>query len=129
MNRYFVGVDLGQSRDYTAIAVVERAERTGAWDPVSVRLAEGGGAGAAVPGEDGAGNAVPGGGGAGGAGDAFQGSGWALPPGGRRDGGGPAGGGPVAEGAAELRAAAGDYHERRAGDPGAGVTTGFQSAT
>lgn len=34
MNRYFAGVDLGQSRDYTAIAVVERAERTGVWDPV-----------------------------------------------------------------------------------------------
>jgi hypothetical protein len=34
MNRYFVGVDLGQSRDFTAIAVVERTERTGAWDPV-----------------------------------------------------------------------------------------------
>ena len=32
MNRYFVGVDLGQARDYTAIAVVERAETTGAWD-------------------------------------------------------------------------------------------------
>ena len=29
-----MGVDLGQSRDFTAIAVVERAERTGAWDPV-----------------------------------------------------------------------------------------------
>jgi hypothetical protein len=34
MSRYFVGVDLGQSRDFTAIAVVERSERTGAWDPV-----------------------------------------------------------------------------------------------
>jgi hypothetical protein len=34
MNRYFAGLDLGQSRDFTAIAVVERAERTGAWDPV-----------------------------------------------------------------------------------------------
>ena len=34
MNWYFVGVDLGQSRDFTAIAVVERAEKTGAWDPV-----------------------------------------------------------------------------------------------
>jgi hypothetical protein len=34
MNRYFVGVDLGQSRDFTAIAVVERTEKTGAWDPV-----------------------------------------------------------------------------------------------
>jgi hypothetical protein len=34
MGWYFVGVDLGQSRDFTAIAVVERAERKGAWDPV-----------------------------------------------------------------------------------------------
>src|SRR5271157_3358655 len=34
MNQYFVGVDLGKVRDYTAIAVVERAELTGAWDPV-----------------------------------------------------------------------------------------------
>jgi len=31
---YFVGVDLGQSRDFTAIAVVERGLRTGPWDPV-----------------------------------------------------------------------------------------------
>lgn len=31
--RYYVGVDLGQSQDYTAIAVVERAELKGAWDP------------------------------------------------------------------------------------------------
>jgi hypothetical protein len=29
---YFVGVDLGQSRDYTAIAVVERTELRGDWD-------------------------------------------------------------------------------------------------
>src|ERR1700678_2792032 len=28
---YFVGVDLGQSRDYTAIAVVERVESSGEW--------------------------------------------------------------------------------------------------
>lgn len=34
MARYFVGLDLGQSRDYTAIAAVERAEETGAWDPL-----------------------------------------------------------------------------------------------
>jgi hypothetical protein len=32
MNRYFVGVDLGQARDYTAIAVVERAELQGEWE-------------------------------------------------------------------------------------------------
>jgi hypothetical protein len=34
MNRYFVGVDFGQTRDFTAIGVLERAETTGAWDPV-----------------------------------------------------------------------------------------------
>ena len=33
-NWYFVGVDLGQSRDFTAIAGLERAELTGDWDPV-----------------------------------------------------------------------------------------------
>jgi hypothetical protein len=31
---YFVGLDLGQSRDHTAIAVLERAELGGDWDPV-----------------------------------------------------------------------------------------------
>ena len=31
--RWFVGLDLGQSRDYTAIAAVERAELTGEFDP------------------------------------------------------------------------------------------------
>ena len=30
---WFVGVDLGQSRDYTAIAALERAELTGEFDP------------------------------------------------------------------------------------------------
>ena len=34
MDWYFVGVDFGQSKDATAIAVVERAERTGEWDAV-----------------------------------------------------------------------------------------------
>ena len=32
MSRYFVGVDFGQSRDFTAVAVVERAEANGGWD-------------------------------------------------------------------------------------------------
>jgi hypothetical protein len=32
MDWYFVGVDFGQSRDFTAIAVLERAETTGEWD-------------------------------------------------------------------------------------------------
>ena len=30
---WFVGVDLGQSRDFTAIAALERAELTGEYDP------------------------------------------------------------------------------------------------
>jgi hypothetical protein len=34
MGRYFIGVDLGQRQDFTTIAVVERAELKGAWDPV-----------------------------------------------------------------------------------------------
>src|SRR5208283_4392770 len=34
MSWYFVGVDLGQSHDFTAIAVLERAEVMGEWDPV-----------------------------------------------------------------------------------------------
>ena len=32
MDSYFVGVDLGQRQDFTAIAVVERTELTGEWD-------------------------------------------------------------------------------------------------
>src|ERR1017187_10511267 len=34
MDWYFVGVDFGQARDYTAIPVVVRAETSGAWDAV-----------------------------------------------------------------------------------------------
>ncbi len=34
MNWYFVGLDLGQSHDFTAIAAVERTEMSGEWDPV-----------------------------------------------------------------------------------------------
>jgi threonine dehydrogenase-like Zn-dependent dehydrogenase len=33
-SRYYVGVDLGQTQDYTAIAVVERVELKGEWDAV-----------------------------------------------------------------------------------------------
>jgi hypothetical protein len=33
MNWFFVGLDLGQVHDYTALAVVERAELTGEFDP------------------------------------------------------------------------------------------------
>ena len=32
MDWHFVGVDLGQAKDFTAIAAVERAEQTGGWD-------------------------------------------------------------------------------------------------
>jgi hypothetical protein len=32
--QYFVGLDLGQSQDFTAIAVLQRAELVGEWDPV-----------------------------------------------------------------------------------------------
>jgi hypothetical protein len=32
MNWYFVGADFGQSRDYTALAVIERAELIGDFD-------------------------------------------------------------------------------------------------
>jgi hypothetical protein len=35
MDWHFVGVDLGQAKDFTAIAAVERAELTGAWDPAT----------------------------------------------------------------------------------------------
>ena len=34
MGWHFVGLDLGQSRDFTAVVVLERAELTGAWDAV-----------------------------------------------------------------------------------------------
>jgi hypothetical protein len=34
MDYYFIGVDFGQSRNFTTIAVLERAETVGAWDPV-----------------------------------------------------------------------------------------------
>ena len=34
MNRFFVGLDLGQARDFTALAILECAEVLGAWDPI-----------------------------------------------------------------------------------------------
>ena len=34
MDCYFVGLDLGQSRDFTAITVAERREEKGEWDPM-----------------------------------------------------------------------------------------------
>src|SRR5258705_5320089 len=33
---YFVGLDLGQVQDYTALAVIEAADTKGAWDPVQL---------------------------------------------------------------------------------------------
>ena len=33
---YFVGLDLGQAQDYTALAVIEAADTKGAWDPVNL---------------------------------------------------------------------------------------------
>ncbi len=35
-SHFFIGVDLGQVHDFTAVAVVERAELVGEWDPVMV---------------------------------------------------------------------------------------------
>ena len=35
MGWYFVGVDLGQAKDFTAVAALERAELVGEWDPVT----------------------------------------------------------------------------------------------
>jgi hypothetical protein len=32
--RFFLGLDLGQSHDFTALSIVERAELRGQWDPV-----------------------------------------------------------------------------------------------
>lgn len=37
MSKYYVGLDLGQSHDFTALAVVERAEIQGEWDPARFR--------------------------------------------------------------------------------------------
>lgn len=34
-SRFWVGVDLGQAHDFTAIAVLERVEKKGTWDPVA----------------------------------------------------------------------------------------------
>ena len=33
---YFVGLDLGQVQDYTALAVIEAADTQGEWDPVNL---------------------------------------------------------------------------------------------
>ena len=37
ISNYFIGVDLGQRRDHTALAVLERAEVEGEWDAVWYR--------------------------------------------------------------------------------------------
>jgi hypothetical protein len=35
MDEYYVGLDLGQSRNFTALAILEKTELTGAWDPAT----------------------------------------------------------------------------------------------
>jgi hypothetical protein len=32
LGRFFIGLDLGQSHDFTAMAILERTELTGDWD-------------------------------------------------------------------------------------------------
>ena len=84
--QYFVGLDLGQCQDFTAIAVLERAELSGEWDPV-MYAAEDDRTAAAAPGAGATGDAVSGSGGAGGGGDALGGAGGAMPPDRGRDSG------------------------------------------
>src|ERR1017187_145885 len=88
---------------------------------------ERGGAAAAVPGADSAGDSVYGGGGAGGGGDAEPATGGALPPGSGRDGSGEAGGGSVAAGGAGRATAAGGDYRRPDGDEGPRVLPGSEA--
>src|ERR1017187_7139854 len=88
---------------------------------------ENGGAAAAVPGADSAGDSVYGGGGSGGGGDAEPATGGALPPGSGRDGSGEAGGGSVAAGEAGGDPDAGDDHGRPDGDDGPRVLPGSEA--
>src|SRR5205085_1089262 len=100
--KYWIAADLGQAVDFTALAVFERAELTGEWDPapwaykkeirVSLRHLER------------IGYAVSRGGGAAAGTDGTEGVERALPTGGRRDRGGKTGGRRCATGEAELRA-------------------------
>ncbi len=123
--RWFAGLDLGQSRDFRALAVLERAELKGKYDAtmcaqrkkVALRLrylermplARAGTAGNAVSGDRGAGEAD----------DESAGTGWAAPP----------GGGPAAEGAAEGDAPSGDHHGRGGGEPEQGLLRGAEAGS
>ena len=70
-NNYFVGVDLGQCRDYTAIAAVERVELLGEWSAATFSHTTMVVPAAALSGAGGVRcTPYPGGGGAGGASDA-----------------------------------------------------------
>src|ERR1035437_5053040 len=91
------------------------------------RLEEGGESATAVPGADGAGDAVYGGGGAGGPSDAMARVGRPVPPGGGWHGGGQAGSGSTAEGAARLRGDAGEHHQRPEANGGRGVLRGSEA--
>ena len=116
MDWYFVGVDFGQSRDFTAIAVVERAETTGEWDAVmfawkkvvslQLRYLERIALGTPYP-------------------EVVErvvqvtrspDSDRPMPAGGGWHGSGPAGGGSAAEGGARLRSDGGKHHERPEAD-------------
>src|ERR1700674_3310136 len=116
MNRYFVGVDLGQVKDPTTIAVVERAELKGEWNgatfawrkKVMLRLRYLDRLRLGTPYPEGVDQvmAVTHSG-------ELSGNCYLAVDG---TGGGPAGGGHDPEGAAELYDAAGDDHERGPGD-------------
>ena len=117
--RYFVGLDLGQKQDHTAIAVVEREEIVGTRrDPVTwaldkrtvyaVRYLE------RMP----LGIVVPGGGGEGGAAGAEHPADDAVRAGGGCDGGGSADRGHAAAGETRVQPVAGDDHGRGPAEPG-----------
>ena len=115
--RYFVGLDLGKAQDYTAVAVIERAELL--WreerDPVTwqprremghfLRLLAAGAAAYSVSGCGGVCAGV----------SKCSGAGGAVDAGGGCDGGGGSGGGSAAAGIAAVFGGAGDDHGRRRG--------------
>ena len=55
MGGYFTGLDLGQSRDYTALTAAERTEGKGEWDPVQRAHRKTAALAGAAPGADAAG--------------------------------------------------------------------------
>ncbi len=111
----FVGMDLGKRRDHTAIAVVERRESYAVHQRARLH-----GAGGAVCGADGAGDAVSGGGGAGAGDCAERATAGRVLSGGGCDGGGGAGGGYAAVGAAGVRGDGGDDYGRGSSASGPG---------